>query len=562
MQIHNLTQGSQAWLQHRAAHHNASDAPAMLGVSPHRTRTDLLHEAACGLRPEATSEELARYQRGHRFEQLARPLAEQIIGEELAPLVGSQGPYSASFDGLTLTGEIAWEHKTFNDELRACLAPDCDGADLPEHYRAQLEQQCLVSGCQRVLFTASQWSLDGELIEMRQCWYTPDPALRRRIVDGWAQFERDLAGYTPQAAPLEAVGRAPQQLPALRIEVSGQVTASNLDEFRERAIAVFEGINTDLQTEQDFADAEKTTKWCKEVEDRLEAGKQAALAQTASIDELFRTVDALKDVARQKRLTLEKLVRQRKEEIRAALVTEALAAFRQHTAALQAEIGTAVDLRIGQPLFGEAIKGLKTLASIREAIATALANGKIEADARARDVREKLAWLAQNAVNHRALLADLQQLIDKPLDDFERAVTARIEQFERQRAEQQAKAQAENLQPSAPVPSAAGAPSASTVALAATDVAQPPPAPAGPPTLRLGKINEYLAPVSVTADGLTGLGFPPAATDKSARLYHAADFPRICDALVRHIYSVTQRVGQEALANYARQLRQNAAPSH
>jgi predicted phage-related endonuclease len=44
-------------------------------------------------------------------------------------------------------------------------------------------------------------------------------------------------------------------------------------------------------------------------EKRLALVKSQALAQTASIDELFRTIDALKEEMRSKRLTLDKLVK-------------------------------------------------------------------------------------------------------------------------------------------------------------------------------------------------------------------------------------------------------------
>jgi exodeoxyribonuclease (lambda-induced) len=74
-------------------------------------------------------------------------------------------------------------------------------------------------------------------------------------------------------------------------------------------------------------------------------------------------------------------------------------------------------------------------------------------------------------------------------------------------------------------------------AVTITDVARVPAAVTAP-TLRLGQINERLAPVALTADGLARLGFAPAATDKSAKLYHESDFPAICAALVRHINAV------------------------
>ncbi|OEZ91516.1 hypothetical protein [Duganella phyllosphaerae] len=58
-----------------------------------------------------------------------------------------------------------------------------------------------------------------------------------------------------------------------------------------------------------------------------------------------------------------------------------------------------------------------------------------------------------------------------------------------------------------------------------------------PPALRLGQIGERLG-ISLTAEFLTSLGFAPAATDRAAKLYHDADFPRMCAALTRHIAAV------------------------
>lgn len=70
------------------------------------------------------------------------------------------------------------------------------------------------------------------------------------------------------------------------------------------------------------------------------------------------------------------------------------------------------------------------------------------------------------------------------------------------------------------------------------DVARVPAASAAP-TLRLGQIAERLG-FPLTADFLARLGFAPAATDKSAKLYHEADFPPMCAALIRHVNAVAQ----------------------
>ena len=154
MQIHNLTQGTDEWKAYRANHFNASDAPAMMGLSPYKTRTQLLNEMKSGIEPEIDAMTQRRFDDGHRFEALARPLAEQIIGQDLYPVVGSEGRLSASFDGLTMDESICFEHKTLNDEIRAAAS----AADLGAHLRAQMEQQLMISGAEKCLFMASKWA--------------------------------------------------------------------------------------------------------------------------------------------------------------------------------------------------------------------------------------------------------------------------------------------------------------------------------------------------------------------------------------------------------------------
>ena len=58
--------------------------------------------------------------------------------------------------------------------------------------------------------------------------------------------------------------------------------------------------------------------------------------------------------------------------------------------------------------------------------------------------------------------------------------------------------------------------------------------------LKLGQINEFLAPINLTADGLTELGFPPAGKDGAAKLYRECDFAAICEALIQHVTQASE----------------------
>jgi putative phage-type endonuclease len=545
MKQHDLPQGSAAWHAHRATHFNASDAPAMMGCSPYKTRTQLIHELHTGLTPDVDATTQRRFDDGHRFEALARPLAEQIIGEDLYPIVGTKGKLSASFDGLTMAEDIGFEHKSLNDQLRVALTSDAGADALPLAYRVQMEQQCTVSGASRILFMASKWTGE-ELVEEMHAWYEPDAELRAEILAGWEQFEKDVAAYVPAEAKVETVGRTPETLPALRIEVTGAVTASNLVAFKEHALAVFGAINRTLTTDQEFADAEKTVKWCGDVEDRLAAAKQHALSQTESIDALFRAIDEISAEARRVRLDLDKLVKARKEQIRVDIIREGTEALTEHVDGLNTRLGKSympqqfVD-------FAGAIKGKRTVDSMRDAVSTALANAKIAASAIADRIQTNMALISEQAAEHAFLFPDEQVIVQKLPDDLDRLVKSRIAEHA---AAEQRKRNAEALAAATLQTAAAPPPSptpittyAAVVPLRATPITRSTaaaPAADAVPTLTLGQIKERLSPIQVTAEGLALLGFDAAGHKRAAVLYHEQSFPAICEALVAHIHSVLE----------------------
>ncbi len=422
MQIHELTQGSNAWHAYRAQHFNASDAPAMLGCSPYKKRTELLHERHVGIAKEVDGATQVLFDNGHRFEALARVPAEEIVGEDLYPVTGSSGKYSASFDGLTMAGNIAWEHKTLNDEIRAAD----DVADLGKHLRVQMEQQLLVSEADKCLFLATLWDNEGNLIEKKHFWYLPDADLRAEIIAGWDQFEIDLAAYQPKELAEKPLAAVIMQLPALSVQIRGEVVASNLPAFKTAAIAYIAGIKTDLETDDDFANAEATVKFCKEAEDNLDLTKAAAIGQTASIDDLMKTIDFISAELRNKRLSLEKLVTKKKSDIKEKIQSDVRKLYQDHIANLEAEIKPLRLTALPAPDFVGAAKSKRTLASLHDAVNTELARAKMAADAVALDYRNKLAWCKANAEGFGFLFSDLAQLISKPTEDFQLVVNTRI----------------------------------------------------------------------------------------------------------------------------------------
>lgn len=411
MKTINLAQSTPEWAAHRATHFNASDAPAMMGVSQHESRDQLIARLATGIQREVDPATQRRFDEGHRIEALARPVAEKIIGEELYPVVGSKGKYSASFDGLTMDERTAFEHKTLNDKLRQAMsAANFTGWNLPDMYRVQNEHQLLVSEAIKVLFMASKW--DGEtLVEEHHCWYDSDPVLRACIIAGWEQLEADVSAYMPPAATAPApTGRAPETLPALFISVKGEVTDSNLASFKEAALAAIRSVNRQLETDQDFADAAKAMNWCCDIEERVAGAKQNALSQTASIDALFKTMDDISAEARQVRIDLDKLIKARKVSLKTELLVGVQTQLADHVRSLNARIGR--DYMPHTPVdFAAAIHGKKNFDSMRSALNAALANAKIEASAIADRISANMAWFQEHAKGFEFLFPDLKELV-------------------------------------------------------------------------------------------------------------------------------------------------------
>jgi putative phage-type endonuclease len=425
MQTHELTQGTPQWSAHRATHFNASDAPAMMGCSAYKTRSQLLHELATGQAAEVDYSTQQRFNEGHRIEALARPLAEKIIGESLYPVTGSEGKYSASFDGLTMAEDTGFEHKTLNDELRAAMTDEGNGYGLPLQYQVQMEQQLMVSGAECVLFMATKWDGDN-LVEQRHCWYSSDPELRAKIVAGWEQFAIDLAAYVPPEVIVPAVAAPQMGLPAVAIQVTGSIAlVDNLEKFGTALTAYIERINKKPETDQDFADLEATVKTLKTAEDALDAAEAGALAQTDSIDTMRKTVALYRETARTNRLLVEKLVKAEKENRRTAIVSDAAADLVAHVKKLNERLGKPYMPTITADFQG-VIKGLKSLDSMKDKVATELARCKIAANEAADRIQANLTTLRELASEHAFLFADAGTLVGKANDDLTALVKSRI----------------------------------------------------------------------------------------------------------------------------------------
>lgn len=436
MITHDMQQGTPEWNLFRQSHFGASEAAAMLGLSKQLSRNELLLFKLTGKSKEYSDWVQANIlDYGHEVEALARPFVEQMIGEELYPVTCSDGRMSASCDGLTMLEDIAFEHKQFN----ASLAESVANGVLPEEYMPQCQQILMITGATKVVFVVS----DGTIENLVHMDVLPDQAWFEKLRAGWNQFSRDIENFEPKEFADKPEPAAIMQLPALSIQIKGEVTVSNLPQFKEAAETFIANINTDLKTDEDFVNAEATVKFCGDTEDKLEAAKSAAIGQTASIDELMRTIDHIKESIRAKRLTLEKLVKTQKESIKTSIIKAGFDLCYLHVSQLQSEfskinleqLATSVFTRQN---FETACKNKRTLASLHNAVDTEVAAIKIKLDELARVIRKNLTHLPEDL----SLFRDLQSIITKPEDDFKLLVESRLAEQKRKEEEEKQRAEA------------------------------------------------------------------------------------------------------------------------
>ena len=594
MKIHNFAQGTPEWHAHRAACHNASDAPAMMGVSRYKTRSVLIRERATGIQPEYDAATLARFASGHAAEASARPIAEEIIGSELFPVTGEIEiaglRLSASSDGLDMEFVDGWEHKQWNEALAAQVTQGI----VPASHSPQLTQQVMVFGLRRVLFMVS----DGTPDKCVHCWYTPTDEDKSRLLAGWKQFHADVAAYQPEPIVEEVIGHAPETLPALFVRVEGRVVAGDMLAHRAMVSDWVKRLPARFETDQDFADGVAAVKSCEKAEGDLKALAQQVRGQMATVDEVFRLIEEATKEISTARLRIDKSVKAEKDRKRLDEVTRGRNAFAAHCSALNERVGGMMPgAQAGA--WGEAIKGLKTLDRIREAIDAELARAKIEAN----EVADRIQANKEAAADCMHLFPDFGAVCQKDYNDFLNLMGARKAEADRReaerleadrariRTEEQARAERESLAKARAEQDARDAETARQRALEqdrmrqerATELARieaeqkeairvaleaqraeqeetkarnaeihkaiinetaPAPDTDTGATMKLGEICERLG-FTVTAQFLAGIGFDPVGHERAAKLYRECDFRAICIALVKRITTLYQPTSKE-----------------
>jgi hypothetical protein len=502
----------------RDQYRNASDAPAMLGISPYTARAELLERIKYGISKSVTTATKAIFDDGHRNEALARPIAEALVGHPLPPKRFTKGNLGATLDGYYLQDDLDssnWECKTLNATIRECFPLSVGGithgvVELPEYLRAQIEQQLICSEADKCLFTAHA---DGESMH---CWYYPDQAMRQRITDGWAQFEKDLAAM-PDVMPVKAIeGQlmpVVREFPFMPVVGFGIVRGSLQDvaRFESEGREFVKTINQNLVTDQDFADGESDKKNLAKAVELLDALLDAPQDMTA--------LKRVRELFNKARLTLEKQLTGRKEARKFEVVYAARQAYEAHVKALDLAPYISADSVDFKPV----IKQLSSIGSMQNALSAALLKAQSEVTAQAVKIRGNLALIA--AAGNDLLFPNPRDLVQKTPEDLANHIAVTLaKNAANVAAENELKARLEEQQkPLTPAQSMAEF----------YDNERAIKSPASPSEkLNIGQINDRLRVVSVTRSQLTGLGFTGVEGKTKGQFeWLESDYSRIVGAI-------------------------------
>jgi len=414
--IRDVKHGSAAWLELRSlGTWNASEAPIIMGDHPKMSREELMH-AQVTMTPKDFDDYVLNvvFEEGHATEDKARKIVGKRIGEELyrVTVTNEQDGYVllSSLDGATEELNIGFEHKQWAMPLVAYIE---ENNEPPPFIYWQLEHQlATVPQMEKILLVVS----DGTEANMVVVEYRRVPGRWDRLLAGWKQYQADKKAYVPKFKEAKLVGIRPASLPVPTVEVFGELTTKgNLKEFDEKFRAMVASFNTDLKTDQDFAQANADVKYMEDLRKRLEQSKKSALDKAVPLSEAFALIDQLDELARVTALNLEKQIKTRKDNRKTEIANAALSRVTDAVKAAQDEFRPA-GVDFGKLYTGRydpylTMKGLKSFDSMASKVDSDVTKALLDIGQLRDKVRDNIAHIQASNKGIEFLFRDMNELV-------------------------------------------------------------------------------------------------------------------------------------------------------
>ncbi len=192
----NLEQGTQSWLDWRFEGIGASDAPAIMGENPWKSRTKLMREK----RERRKVKLNAAMKRGMELEPVARERYELKFGMKVAPACLQSNQHAwmrASVDGMSACGNTVIEIKCGEGAYWVSSAT----GQVPDYYMGQLQHILSVTG----LSAIDYWCFVPEKpeifirVERDEVYIQRLIALEKAFWDEFQAFEREKRIEAPDS---------------------------------------------------------------------------------------------------------------------------------------------------------------------------------------------------------------------------------------------------------------------------------------------------------------------------------------------------------------------------
>lgn len=177
-----IEQRTPEWLAWRRNLGMASEAAAMLGISPWfpRTPSDLLAVKSGA----ASVYETRAMRQGSALEGRALEALQHRVQIGFRPACYQRGRLGASLDGIDFEGAAIAEVKVPAKGSQSALYQSVLAGEVPDHYLAQVQQQLWVSGAEAAYFGVYAADIDDAVFTVVH----PDPEWIKRIIAGWGVF--------------------------------------------------------------------------------------------------------------------------------------------------------------------------------------------------------------------------------------------------------------------------------------------------------------------------------------------------------------------------------------
>jgi len=217
----------------------------------------------------------------------------------------------------------------------------------------------------------------------------------------------------------------------LTIKLTGEIEASNFDEWKNELVYIIKQSVTNLVSDDDFVRAQKRAVLLKDAERALKRAKQSAIEQTGEIHRLFSAIDLIAEEARQARLSLERQINRRKLEIKSQIVESGLEKVRRFIDA-QPEDFHHIDIApyVDRGRFESAIRGRSGTSGVQFAIDQLCSQIVGEVAQKTAEVTRNRARIEALPDLHRLLFQDWRTLIGHPEQVLDAEVRSRILRYE------------------------------------------------------------------------------------------------------------------------------------